>query len=126
MDLLQNELTIDSATTLLFTTTVARFYDFYANRREFSELILELHDNVCKMHEDDVKSERPIIRKETDYVNKLTVFFWTCALITANSMILNTFIEWYLGDETSGVRKNLIFQLIIPNENQLHLLFGYF
>lgn len=98
VDLIQNELTIDSATTLLFTTTVARFYDFYANRKEFFEIISECDVNVRQMQREDVKSERPIVQEETQYVNKLTVFFWTCALITANSMNIHTLLEWYLED----------------------------
>lgn len=88
------EMTINAATTLLFTTTVSRFYDFYTHRREFVELINELDFNVRKMLNSDQPKERPIIDSHISYVNNLTISFWTCALVTANSMCVNTLIEW--------------------------------
>lgn len=93
------EMTINAATTLLFTTTVSRFYDYYTNRREFAEIILELDLNVRKMMDSGRKKEKKIFGEHVNYANKLTVVFWTCALITANSMCINTFIEWVRMDE---------------------------
>lgn len=101
---------INAATTLLFTTTVSRFYDFYRNRREFTELAHELHLNVREMLKSDRKDEKAIIEAHISYVNNLTVAFWTCALVTANSMCINTFIEWltYPLDAPEGVSGSLV------------------
>lgn len=97
------EMTINAATTLLFTTTVSRFFDFYTKRGEFIELILELDLNVRRMLKDNWKSERPIIQEHINYTNKLTVLFWICALVTANSMCVHTMVEYLLGNDTEEV-----------------------
>lgn len=93
------EMTINAATTLLFTTTVSRFFDFYTNRQSFIEVIQELDMNVGEMLKNNRKNERAIIESHITYANRLTVIFWTCALVTANSMCVNTMIEWLLSDD---------------------------
>lgn len=97
------EMTINAATTLLFTTTVSRFYDFYHFRSDFVDLIHELDVNTCKLIAENWESEKPIIQKHILYVNKLTVLFWTCALITANSMCIHTMIEWLFAGDNKEV-----------------------
>lgn len=91
------EMTINAATTLLFTTTLSRFYDFYTNRRAYYNVIFEADVNLRRAMKNDWKMERPIIQEQIVYINKLTVFFWVCALITANSMNLQAIIEYLVG-----------------------------
>lgn len=50
------------------------------------------------MAKENWSGEKLIITEHISYANKLTVFFWTCALITANSMCIHTMIEWLMGD----------------------------
>lgn len=92
-------MTENAATTLLFTTTVSRFYDFYSYRDEFLDLIREMDFNVRRMLKSDSKQEEKMIKEHVNYVNKLTISFWACALITANSMCANAMVEWIKGED---------------------------
>lgn len=53
--------------------------------------------NLRRALKNDWEHERPIIQEQIIYINKLTVFFWVCALITANSMNLQAIIEYLVG-----------------------------
>lgn len=110
------ELTTNASTTFLFTTTVCRMVNFYWNLTRklcFSSIILIIifdktidlfwrgFINIVKLLDAEVQDilktgtnyAKHILLKNARYAQRLTCFFWICALITGNLMCINSLVQ---------------------------------
>lgn len=98
MDLFQhfsnvNEIAENASTTLLFTTTSFRMFNFYWNRTRYVNLIKALHANIENLQKYGDRKVKQIINESVKYTRSLTTAFWISALITGNLMCLKAAIE---------------------------------
>lgn len=102
-------MTTNAATTLLFTTTVARMFDFYSQRSTFVNMIKNIDAGLRVTVQEANAKELQIINRSVTYTRRLTLVFWGCALVTANTMCFNTLMEGFrkrsLDTFNSSVRK---------------------
>lgn len=98
MDLFQhfnnvNEIAENASTTLLFTTTSFRMFNFYWNRTRYVNLIKALHENITNLQKYGDRKVKQIINESVKYTRILTTAFWISALITGNMMCIKSAIE---------------------------------
>lgn len=98
MDLFQhfnnvNEIAENASTTLLFTTTSFRMFNFYWNRARYVNLIKTLHENITNLQKYGDRKVKQIINENVKYMRNLTTVFWIFALITGNMMCIKAAVE---------------------------------
>ncbi|XP_053670626.1 odorant receptor 56a [Anopheles nili] len=93
-----SDMTANAATTLLFTTTIFRIIFFYFHRARFNNIIQVAHVGIQRIIKDDWKDEQQILSGNLRYLKRLTVVFWSCALITANTMCVYALVQFFIYD----------------------------
>lgn len=88
-----NEIAENASTTLLFTTTSFRMFNFYWNRTRYVNLIKALHENITNLQKYGDRKVKQIINENVKYMQKLTTVFWIFALITGNMMCIKSAVE---------------------------------
>jgi odorant receptor len=88
-----DEITKNAATTLLFVTTSFRMVKFYWNRMRFVNITRSVDDGLRALTESSDGSTKKVVSGSVAYMRKLTVVFWVSALITANSMCINSVVQ---------------------------------
>ncbi|XP_050092422.1 odorant receptor 56a [Anopheles aquasalis] len=91
-----SDMTANAATTLLFTTIIFRVIFFYLNRTRFNNIIRVAHDGVEQIRKSEWLEEREILYQNVAYLKRLTAVFWTCALVTANTMCVYALVEHFM------------------------------
>ncbi|XP_049539252.1 odorant receptor 56a-like [Anopheles darlingi] len=88
-----SDMTANAATTLLFTTIIFRVIFFYVHRTRFNNIIRVAHDGVERIRKSEWVEEREILDHNVAYLKRLTAVFWSCALLTANTMCVYALVE---------------------------------
>ncbi|XP_035790000.1 odorant receptor 56a-like [Anopheles albimanus] len=91
-----SDVTANAATTLLFTTIIFRVIFFYLNRTRFNNIIRVAHEGVERIRKSEWLEEREILDQNVRYLKRLTAVFWSCALITANTMCVYALVEHFV------------------------------
>ncbi|KFB52312.1 AGAP011631-PA-like protein [Anopheles sinensis] len=91
-----SDMTANAATTLLFTTTIFRIIFFYAHRARFNNIIRVANEGIKRIVKDAWMDEQNILISNVRYLKRLSVLFWSCALITANTMCVFSLVQYFI------------------------------
>ncbi|XP_052861053.1 odorant receptor 56a [Anopheles cruzii] len=96
-----SDMTANAATTLLFTTIIFRVLFFYLHRARFNNIIRVAHEGIVRIMDDDWQAERDILATNIRYLKRLAVVFWSCALVTANTMCVYALVQYFIYESPS-------------------------
>uniref|UniRef100_A0A182QNW6 Odorant receptor n=1 Tax=Anopheles farauti TaxID=69004 RepID=A0A182QNW6_9DIPT len=91
-----SDMTANAATTLLFTTTIFRIIFYYFHRARFNNIIQVAHEGIERIRKDGWSDEQRIVNENIRYLKRLAVAFWTCALVTANTMCVYSLVQYFM------------------------------
>uniref|UniRef100_A0A182M9W7 Odorant receptor n=1 Tax=Anopheles culicifacies TaxID=139723 RepID=A0A182M9W7_9DIPT len=105
-----SDMTANAATTLLFTTTIFRIIFFYFHRARFNNIIKAAHTGIERILGDGWNDEKDIVMSNVRYLNRLSVGFWSCALVTANMMCVYSLVLYlmYDGPGSTGDQRDML------------------
>ncbi|XP_058116774.1 odorant receptor 56a [Anopheles ziemanni] len=99
-----SDMTANAATTLLFTTTIFRIIFFYVHRTRFNNIIRLANEGIKRIVKDAWVDEQKILISNVRYLKRLSVVFWSCALITANTMCVFSLVQYFMYERSPDDR----------------------
>uniref|UniRef100_A0A182MXL3 Uncharacterized protein n=1 Tax=Anopheles dirus TaxID=7168 RepID=A0A182MXL3_9DIPT len=97
-----SDMTANAATTLLFTTIIFRIIFYYLHRARFNSIIQVAHEGIERILKDGWSDEKLIVDGNVRYLKRLAVAFWSCALVTANTMCVYSLVQYFMYGGVAG------------------------
>ncbi|XP_063698119.1 odorant receptor 56a-like [Culicoides brevitarsis] len=104
----------NASTTLLFTTTLVRMFSFYRNRSRYFALLKEADDEISEILDKNHRGEVKILFNIVKYFKILALGFISIAIITANGMNLNSFVQSFFYNPEKDASPPLILRSWVP------------